>query len=114
MPYNTSYGGLSYEDMHREDMHREDMHREDMTYEDISSTHPSDHWTLLPLPYVSKPRAIMMQRMRRERHQILILKSCIILGIVTSIYIIINLIIEMHYPPSHLIRALRQLIMPNQ
>ena len=83
-----------------------------MTYEDISPMHPPDHWTFLPLPYVSPPRAIMMQQTRRDRHQILILKSCIILGIVVSLYIIVNLIIEVHNPPSHLIRTFRTILPP--
>jgi hypothetical protein len=83
-----------------------------MTYDDIASIHPPDHWTFLPLPYVSTPRAIMMQQMRRDRQQILIFKNCIILGIVVLLYIIVNLIIEVHNPPSHLISTLIRTIMP--
>ena len=79
-----------------------------MTHEEISTE--ADKCTSLPLPYLSSPRTRIIQRMRGQQRQMFIIRSCVVLGIVVSLYIIVNLIIEVHNPPSHLIRTLRKIL----
>ena len=79
-----------------------------MTHEEISTN--ADRCTTLPLPYLSSPRTRIIHQMRCQRKQIFLIRSCVVLGIVVSLYIIVNLFIEVHNPPSHLIRTIRHIL----
>ena len=62
------------------------------------------------LPFIDHRQAAILKRKRKERRQKKIIKVCVIIGLLVGLYIIINLIVEIHSPPSHLIRTISSLI----